>query len=152
MDSYKHLQIIFYIVLIYTVNTASLYHGYPVFLVGFAFFVYLQTFGKKRMYLYSLAINTTIEIHFGFILFSLSLLYYILDRYVLKFVRIYIKIGNDSIVVPVFVFYLFFIGYISFYFDIDRQILRNIAINLAIDLVFVLLFAIILKRNNKAKL
>ncbi len=151
MDSYKYLQIIFYIVLIYIVNTASLYHGYPVFLAGFAFFVYLQTFGKKSMHLYSLVLNITIEIHFGFVLFSLSILYYIVDRYIMKFIRRHIKIAHDSIVLPVLIFYPFFIGFLFFHFDIDKQVFQNIAVNLAIDLSIVFLFTILLK-NNKARL
>ncbi len=143
-----HLKIIFYIVLIYMVNTISLYHDYPVFLVGFAFYIYIQTFGKRTMQMYSLFINITIEVHFGFVLFSLTLLYYIVDKYIMKFMRRHIKIGYDSIFVPIFVFYLFFVLYLYFYFNIDKQILKNIAVNLAVDMLFILVFVIILKQNN----
>ncbi len=151
MNLSKHATLISYIVLIYTVNTMSLYHNYPIFLAGFAFFIFSQTFSKKTMIYYSLLVNTTIEIHFGFVLFSLTVLYFIVDKYVLMFVRKYIKISYSSVFLPVLIFYPFFILYLFFYFNINKQILQNIMVNLTIDFFLILVFGIMFKNhNNKA--
>ncbi|RLA75069.1 MAG: hypothetical protein DRG11_02625 [Epsilonproteobacteria bacterium] len=145
---YSHKRILFYVVFIYIVNTASLYHNFPIFLCGFAFLIFKKTFEKQAKIYYSIILNATIEIHFGLVLFSLSFLYYIINKYILLFIKKYINIKQDSIIVPFLVFYALFIPFLILYFDINKTVLQNIAVNFVIDFLVILSFEKIYKSND----
>ncbi|OPX27419.1 MAG: hypothetical protein B1H07_01525 [Campylobacteraceae bacterium 4484_166] len=136
----NNLKLPFLLIFIYIINVISLNISYPIYLIGFVFYIWTKTAKNKYFILWPISMLVVIEINFGFYIFSTVIISYLIYHYVVPFVSRYLNFNKESKISLVLLFYLFFMFYLIYFYNIKTELFFNIMFNIVFDIVLIFIF------------